>query len=153
MRFSFSCEEYICQQNESINDLKKNTGQICLHFTDSSLIFDSLISVKTLSNFVESIMFPPSLLGFNCQTDSRQKQPALDSQTRNTFSRNTRITFSRNIYPVTTVTQILLADIDFAGPQIPGFYVYCASFICMLPIKLVSLCLCILNYHNLYEAG
>ena len=43
--------------------------------------------------------------------------------------------------------------IDFAGPQIPGFYVYCASFICMLPIKLVSLCLCILNYHNLYEAG
>ena len=38
--------------------------------------------------------------------------------------------------------------IDFAGPQILGFYVYCASFICMLPIKLVSLCLCILNCHN-----
>ena len=87
MRFSFSCEEYICQQNESINDLKKNTGQICLHFTDSSLIFDSLISVKTLSNFVESIMFPPSLLGYNCQTDSRQKQPA-------------------RVYPVTTASKI-----------------------------------------------
>ena len=85
--FSFSYEEYICQQNESINDLKKNTGQICLHFTDSSLIFDSLISVKTLSNFVESIMFPPSLLGFNCQTDSRQKQPA-------------------RVYPVTTASKI-----------------------------------------------